>query len=211
MKKANIYVYNINRMQIMKKIIKLVLLPLVALTPLFYFNNNKKNNEINFNNNQINKSIELKKTLNQKIKNPHKIIQEYLKNIKKEELEKELMQIQSKYGKLKKEELEKELMPIQSKYGKLKKEELEKELMQIQSKYGKICLIVLSLILLLAEVNLLVYSGVCEIIINFVKNKINNKIDEYKIEKIRAKLPEEYQDIDIILEKDEEQYDSSSS
>ena len=58
MKKANIYVYNINRMQIMKKIIKLVLLPLVALTPLFYFNNNKKNNEINFNNNQINKSIE---------------------------------------------------------------------------------------------------------------------------------------------------------
>ena len=173
MKKANIYVYNINRMQIMKKIIKLVLLPLVALTPLFYFNNNKKNNEINFINNQINKSIELKKTLNQKIKNPHKIIQEYLKNIKKEEL--------------------------------------EKELMQIQSKYGKICLIVLSLILLLAEVNLLVYSGVCEIIINFVKNKINNKIDEYKIEKIRAKLPEEYQDIDIILEKDEEQYDSSSS
>ena len=179
-------------MRIMKKIIKLVLLPLVALSPLFYFNNNRKNNEINFNNNQINKSIELEKTLNQKIKNPHKIIQEYLKNIKKEELEKELMQIQSEYW-------------------KWKKEELEKQLMQIQGKYGIICLVALSAILLFAEAKLLVHSGVLEIIVNFVKNKINNKIDDYKIERIRAKLPEEYQDIDIILEKDEEQYDSSNS
>ena len=85
---------------------------------------------------------------------------------------------------------------------KEQKEQLENELMKIQAKNGIICLKILGTITL---TTLTILIGNDLGITNFILEKINDEIENYQIETIQMQLPKKYQNIDIILEKPDEE------
>ena len=70
--------------------------------------------------------------------------------------------------------------------------------MKIQAKNGLICLGMLGT---LALTTLSIFIANDLGITNFILEKINDEIENYKIEEIQMQLPRKYQNIDIILEK----------
>ena len=82
------------------------------------------------------------------------------------------------------------------------KEQLENQLMKIQAKNGIICLKILGAITL---TTLVILIGNDLGITNFILEKINDEIENYQIETIQMQLPKKYQNIDIILEKPDEE------
>ena len=81
---------------------------------------------------------------------------------------------------------------------KEQKEQLEKKLMKIQAKNGLICLGILGT-LALTTLSMFIANDLG--ITNFIREKINDEIKNYQIEKIKMQLPRKLQNIDIILEK----------
>ena len=70
--------------------------------------------------------------------------------------------------------------------------------MKIQAKNGLICLGMLGT-LALTTLSMFIANDLG--ITNFILEKINDEIENYKIEEIQMQLPRKYQNIDIILEK----------
>ena len=74
--------------------------------------------------------------------------------------------------------------------------------MKIQAKNGLICLGILGT-LALTTLSMFIANDLG--ITNFILEKINDEIENYQIEKIQMQLPKKYQNIDIILEKPDEE------
>ena len=70
--------------------------------------------------------------------------------------------------------------------------------MKIQAKNGLICLGILGT-LALTTLSMFIANDLG--ITNFIREKINDEIKNYQIEKIKMQLPRKLQNIDIILEK----------
>ena len=80
----------------------------------------------------------------------------------------------------------------------INKEQLENQLMKIQAKNGLICLEILGT-LALTTLSMFIANDLG--ITNSILEKINDEIENYKIEEIQKQLPRKHQDIAIILEK----------
>ena len=82
------------------------------------------------------------------------------------------------------------------------KEQLKKTHENTSKKNGLICLGILGT-LALTTLSMFIANDLG--ITNFILEKINDEIENYQIEKIQMQLPKKYQNIDIILEKPDEE------
>ena len=80
--------------------------------------------------------------------------------------------------------------------------------MKIQTKNGLICYGILGI---LATATLATYSGILNPIIDFFNEKINDEIEEYQIKKYKWDYQKNIKNINIILEKPNEEGELTKS